>query len=243
MNVLNKGLRRRILEKGCEMNNGHFGSALSCLDCIKYLYDNVLRKDLDIFIMSKGHGEMALFSVLESIGKKPDWTIHLDLDEKNGVYATTGSLGHGLAIGLGRAFAKKLKGEDGKVYVLVGDGEMEEGSIWEALALAKRLEAYNLKVLVDYNKYQAIGSVKEIGGIDNKSLAEKLNAFGCSVVETDGHTLDGLSKLKQGSGGLDAFILSTIKGKGVRCLEENHAHVYYWKNHQEEYSSALEELK
>lgn len=240
--MINKDLRKRILEKGNEIKCGHYGSALSCVDCVKYLYDNILQAE-DIFIMSKGHAEMALFSVLESKGVKPHWTIHLDYTPEEGIHATTGSLGHGLPISLGRAFAKTIKNEPGKVYVLLGDGEMEEGSNWEALTIANSLKINNLTLLIDWNKYQAVGEVEEIGSITYETLSKRLEAFGCKVILVNGHDERELSKLKDLKPGLNAVILDTIKGKGVKVLEENHAHVYYWHEHPEEYKTSLEELK
>jgi transketolase len=240
MELLNKDLRKRILEKGFEINSAHFSSALSCLDSIKYLYDEVLKED-DIFILSKGHGEMALYAVLETKGKKPPWTPHLDYNEKLGIYATTGSLGHGLPIGLGRAFAKKISNEAGKIYVLASDGEMEEGSNWEALSLASKLKINNLNLLIDWNKYQAVGSVLEVGGIDDNSLKRRIGAFDWKVLKINGHCEKGLSKLKYLKKGLNAIILDTIKGKGVKCLEESHAHGYKWSD--KEKKESLERLK
>ena len=134
MKLLNKNLRKKIIEKGYELKNGHLGSALSCVDTIKYLYDEVIGEN-DLFILSKGHGSLALYSVLESKGKKVSWREHPEIKEEEGIYATTGSLGHGVPIGLGRAFAKKLRGDEGKVYVLIGDGEIEEGSNWESFII------------------------------------------------------------------------------------------------------------
>jgi len=242
MKILNKDLRKRILEKGCEMGQGHYASAFSCLDCIKYLYDYVLDNN-DIFILSKGHGEMAIFSVLESKGQKPTWTVHLDYNESEGIYATTGSLGHGLPIGVGRALAKKIKRESGIVYVLIGDGQMEEGSNWEALTIANKLRINNLNLLIDWNKYQATGPVKEIGDLDNKTLAKKFKAFGCTtVLKINGHDEKKLAQLKCLKKGLNAVILDTIKGKGVKLLEEECIHSYRWHRHLDEYEKALGEL-
>ena len=239
-NLINKDLRRRLLEKGYETNSGHFGTALSCLDAIKYLYDNVLREK-DIFILSKGHGEMALFTVLESKGYKPAWTVHLDLNDAEGVHATTGSLGHGLPIGLGRAYAKKIKNEEGRVYVLTGDGEMEEGSNWEALNIANKLKIDNLILLVDWNKYQAVGAVQEVGGFNEKDLERRLGAFGCNTKIIDGHSYKGLSYLKNLEKGLQGVVLDTIKGKGIKCLEKTHDHGHAWT--EEEYLKSLEGLQ
>ena len=238
--ILNKNLRRRILEKGIEIKSGHFGSSLSCLDTIKYLYDNVLKKE-DIFILSKGHGDMALFAVLESKGYNASWTSHLNLNEKDGIYATTGSLGHGLPIGLGRAYAKKIKKENGLVYVLTGDGEMQEGSNWEALIISNALKINNLTLLVDWNKYQSAGNVLEVGGFSADSLIKRLNSFECNTQKINGHDEKDLSKLKKLKRGLNAIVLDTIKGKGIKCLEESHSHGYTWT--EKEITESLEALK
>lgn len=243
MPILNKDLRKRIIEKGTEMCCTHYGSSFSCLDCIKYLYDNVLREGKDIFILSKGHGEMALFAVLESREKKPAWTIHLNCNEDEGICATTGSLGHGLPIGVGRALAKKIKGEDGIVYVLCGDGEIEEGSVYEALCLAEALHLDNLNVLIDWNKYQANDSVKKIGNIDDISLKKRLEAFGWRVIKINGHDEKELEKLKYLGRGLNAVILDTIKGCGVKFLQEGHVHGFDFAKNPEKYKEAMEELR
>jgi transketolase len=240
MKTLNIELRKKILEKGYQNNMSHYGSALSCVDAIKYLYDNVLKEE-DVFILSKGHGAMALYAVLESKGKNPDWTEHPELNEKKGIYATTGSLGHGLPIATGRAFAKKIKGEKGRVYVLTGDGEMEEGSNWEAMMIANSLKV-NLNILVDWNKYQAIGDVDETTNINGKSLEKKLSSFGFKTKIINGHTINGLKHLKELEEGCNAIILNTIKGKGISILEREHNHVYNWKN-EEEYLRDFKELK
>lgn len=240
--MLNKDLRKRILEKGAEIGCTHFPTAFSCLDTIKYLYDNILTSD-DKFILSKGHGEMALFSVLESKGYHPDWTVHLNLNEKQGIYATTGSLGHGLPLGVGRAFAKKIKNESGSIYVLTGDGEMEEGSNWEALTIADNLRLDNLVLLIDWNKYQATDSIKEVSRNDDLKLKRKLESFGCNVYLINGHDENELIKLKSLEKGLNAVILDTIKGKGISYLEKSHAHKLDPIKEYDKYKCAMEELK
>jgi transketolase len=223
--MLNKNLRRKLIIEGYCRGSVHFASSLSCLDTVKYLYDEVLKKE-DIFILSKGHGDLALNVVLEFKGYHPEWKPHLDLNEKEGIMATTGSLGHGLPIGLGRAFAKRIKGEEGNVYVLCGDGEMQEGSNWEALNIANKLKLDNLNLLIDYNKYQATGSIQDIGGFNNIDLEHRLEAFGCNVRQIDGHNYEGLSYLKELEKGLNGVILKTIKGYGVKEIEETHNHSY-----------------
>lgn len=240
MEILNKDLRKKIIEKGCEFKLGHFGAALSCVDCISYLYDNVLTIQ-DIFILSKGHGAPALYAKLEEMGKNVNWKEHPELDEKSGIYATTGSLGHGLPIAVGRAYAKRLKGDNGKVYVLLGDGEIQEGSNWEALMIASKLKV-DINVLIDWNKYSATDSIESTLCLDAKDLSRKLTAFGCNTYIINGHDEKELEKLKELGEGLNAVILDTIKGKGVRLLEQSHDHVYYWHLNPEEYKKALEDL-
>lgn len=265
--MLNKDLRRRIIEQGFKHKHGHYGSSMSCVDTIKYLYDNVMNEE-DTFIMSKGHGAPALHVVSESRGLKPRWTIHLEYDPESGVEATGGSLGNGLSIALGRAFAKKLKCENkpkyfhretdnndnyrcriglnkpGKVYCMLGDGEMQEGIIWESLNIAKRLNVDNLIPMVDWNKYQAIDSIKEVMGEDYTTLKNKLTAFGYNVTKIEGHTEKGLEKLLYLKDGLQAVVMDTIKGYGIPFLEANPTHhVLYMHEKPEVMQEALEHLK
>ena len=241
MELLNKKLRRRILEKGAEENFGHFGSAFSCLDVIQYLYSHILKKE-DIFILSKGHGSFALYAVLEQQGFKPEWKAHPSVNEEQGIYATTGSLGHGLPIAIGRAFGKKVKNELGRVFVMVGDGEMQEGSNWEGLELAKNL-GINLTILVDANKYQAVGPVAGTTYRGDESLMKKFNAFGYFTLRINGHDENALSILRYLKDGTNAIILDTIKGKGIKELEENHAHVWYGHQDNKEYKKIMKELE
>lgn len=241
MKKLNNELRKKIIEKGYENNMWGYGSAFSCLDTIKYLYDEVLKKE-DIFILSKGHGAMALYAVLEENVKNLPWKEHPELDEKNGIYATSGSLGHGLPIATGRAFAKKLKGNSGRVYVLTGDGEMQEGSNWEALMIANALNL-NLTLLVDCNKYQSIEKLRDNIKMDSKSLEKKIKSFGFNAKIINGHKISGLKKIKASKeDGCNAFILDTIKGKGISILEDGCPHSYIWKS-KEEYLKYIKELK
>lgn len=229
---------------GFKYKHGHYGSSFSCVDAVKFLYDHVLREN-DIFIMSKGHGAPALHAVLETKGYKPRWTIHLELDEEHGVMATGGSLGNGLSIALGRAYAKKyLKKDGGKVYCILGDGEMQEGMIWESLNIAKRLNVDNLIILVDWNKYQAIDSIKEVMNEDAGTLRKKLEAFGYATAIIDGHDNEDLKGILNLGDGLQAVILDTIKGFGLPFLEKNPTyHVLYLHERPEIMKEALEYLK
>ncbi len=241
--MLNKDLRIRIIKEGHKRKHGHYGSSMSALDAVKFLYDEVLTKD-DIFIMSKGHAAPALHAVLETKGVKPPWTIHLEVDEKHGIMATGGSLGQGLSIALGRAYAKKLKGVKGKVYCMIGDGELQEGMIWECFNIAKRLNVDNLVVLIDNNKYQAITSIKEIMDEDYTSIRNKLKAFGYKVTKVNGHNINSMKKICRLKKGLNAVVLDTQKGKGIPFLERNPSfHVIYMHERPEVMKEALESLK
>jgi transketolase len=225
MKKLNSELRKKIVEKGYKHNMGHYCSSFSCVDAIKYLYDEVLKED-DIFILSKGHASMALYAVLESKGKNPFWGEHPEFNEKEGIYATTGSLGHGLPIATGRSLGKKLKGDKGRIYVLTGDGEMQEGSNWEALMIANALQL-DITLLVDWNKYQSVGKVQENINIDGKSLEKKIRSFGFKTKIVNGHAIEGLKAIKKLKYGCNAVILDTIKGKGIDAFEKDpHMFIY-----------------
>ena len=237
----NQDLRKKLIENAFNKKMGHVGSALSSLDCINYLFDQVMASD-DIFILSKGHAAMALYTVLEKYGKKPDWTMHPELNEEKGIYATTGSLGHGLPIAIGRAYAKKIKGT-GKVFVLLGDCELAEGSIWEAFLLLNRLKLDNIFVFIDWNKYGGLtDSVSETVGLDGENIASKLRAFGFNTIILDGHDEKELKTINQLKDGKTIVILDTIKGKGVETLEKTHFHGYYFHQNPEEYKKALADL-
>lgn len=237
--MINKELRKKLLKHVFEKKMTHVGSALSCLDTINYLYKNVMNQD-DIFILSKGHGAIALYTVLEEHGKKPEWVMHPEIDEKNGIYATTGSLGHGLPIAIGRAYARKLAGK-GRVFVLLGDGEMAEGSVWESLILANRLKLGNLFIFVDWNKYGGLtDEVKELFDFDASTLSSRIRAFGFNVQRIDGHSEKDLSLISHVLDSKTIFLLDTVKGKGVDVLEKTHFHGYSFT--PEEYQKAIDAL-
>ncbi len=241
--MINKDIRRRIVEKGAELNFGHYCSAMSCVDIVAYLYKHVLTDD-DVFIMSKGHGIIACLPLLEK--KHPDikWHPYLDYNPKWGIEATTASLGHGLPIAVGRAFGKKILNKPGNVYVMVGDGDMQEGSNWEALNIARRLELDNLVILVDFNYYQAVSSVWDIMRSTPDDLAKKMQAFGCEIAVIDGHNNKQLMLIKELKDNISCFILKTQKGRGIKYLETNPSfHVFYFKEHPEILKQTLEDLK
>jgi transketolase len=236
-------LRRLIFRAIENGGRGHIGPALSLVEIIRVLYDDFLRHDpakpawreRDRFILSKGHGCLALYAVLADKGffdlGELDRFCHFDSflgghpeTVVPGVEACTGALGHGLSIGLGMALAARMTGRDSKVYVLMGDGEINEGSVWEAAACADKHRLSNLTAIIDYNKIQSAGSVFEIQNME--PLADKWTAFGFRVFECNGHDVDDLRQVFRDAAAYAgdrprAVICHTVKGKGIPAAENN----------------------
>lgn len=237
-----KDLRRKILATLAAGGRGHVGAALSLVEIFRVLYDDVLRFDAknpkwnerDRCILSKGHGCLALYVMLQEKGFFPEselWKFcksdgilggHPEIIVP-GVEASTGSLGHGLSIGLGFALNARYEKANHKIYVVVGDGECNEGSIWEAALCAGKHKLDNLTVIIDYNKRQSYGSTSEVQ--DLEPFADKWKAFGFAVQEIDGHDVDALrstlSSVPMESCKPSAIICHTIKGKGFVSTENN----------------------
>lgn len=236
-------LRRLIFRAIENGGRGHIGPALSLVEIIRVLYDDVLRHDpasplwreRDRFILSKGHGCLALYAVLADRGFFP--VAELDRFCRHdsflgghpetvipGVEACTGALGHGLSIGLGMALAARMSGRDSKVYVLMGDGEINEGSVWEAAACADKHRLSNLTAIIDYNKIQSAGSVFDIQSME--PLVDKWTSFGFLVFECNGHSIAELKRVFRAAetaagDGPRAIICHTVKGKGIPVAENN----------------------
>jgi len=255
-------IRKIIFKTACQANGGHIAPALSMTDLIAVLYfDDVMKYDIskpkwrnrDIFVLSKGHGALALYTVLSLAG-------YFDVEELKsfckissrlgslakmgevpGVEATTGSLGHGLSFAVGIALANKIDGLNSKTYVMLGDGECEEGSIWEGLMSAAHHKLDNLVVIIDHNKLQAMDSLDNVLSFTN--LAEKAKAFGFFVEEIDGHDYtqikNAYTTLKKGKPKL--IVANTIKGKGISFMEGNPIWHYRIPN-EEEVEIALRDL-
>ena len=221
---------------------GHLGSAFSITEILQVLYDRIIKyrpdnpkwQDRDRFILSKGQGCLSYYAILADKGFFPQkklktfCSLHSVLGGHPehaipGVEVSTGSLGHGLAVGIGMALAAKRDRKRHRVFVLIGDGESNEGSVWEAALYAAKHRLDNLVVLVDYNKMQSWGTTKEI--LDLEPLADKWQAFGFSVRETDGHHLeklyDSLKKLPYEKHKPNLLICHTVKGKGIKITENN----------------------
>ena len=236
-------IRKCIIRTAHGSQVPHVGSSLSCVDILSVLYFEHLRLDpwhgRDIFIMSKAHAAMALYSTLAVKGMiqecilsgycKNEGTLpaHLDRFSDAPVEASAGSLGHGFNIGLGMAFGLKQQAGNRQVYVLIGDGESQEGSIWEGALFAGKLGLSNFTAVMDYNNLQGYGRARDLCNID--PVREKWEAFGWHAQDIDGHDHQAIRKaLTTDSGGKPKFIVArTIKGKGVSFMEDQLIWHYY----------------
>ena len=200
----------------------HLGGSFSMIEILISLYETCLKKK-DKFILSKAHSSFPLCIYLRQKGLKPKLTTHLEIDLKNGINCTTGSLGHGLPIATGMAFAKKKTRKPGNIYVLMSDGECQEGTTWESFLIASKHKLDNLVVLIDYNKIQALSHLKDALPLDN--LAEKIRSFNWDCINVkNGHSfvsiINSLKKKKKKNKPL-AIIFNTIKGKGIKAFEND----------------------
>jgi transketolase len=236
-------LRRRIVTMIAEAGSGHPGGSLSAIDILVALYWRVLRHrptdpqwpDRDRFILSKGHAVPALYAVLAECGYFPLDELdtlrqlgsrlqgHGDCCATPGVEMSSGSLGQGLSFGTGVALAGRLDVKDYRVYIMLSDGECDEGQTWEAAMAAAHYKLDNLTVIVDRNGLQLSGFTRDIMGLE--PLPAKWAAFGWRVSEVDGHDMDkvlaAINEAKKAKGQPAAIIAHTIKGKGVSFMENN----------------------
>lgn len=257
-------LRASVIEMSHRAQTPHLASALSCIDILVSAYWGGLAvdptrpddPDRDRFILSKGHAATALYSALALRGYFPVEllaTFNTDggrLAEHPGphcvpgVEAATGSLGHGLGLALGMAFAARLQGRKSRVFALISDGECNEGSTWEAALLAPAMGLDRVAVIVDYNKWQATGRSEEVTAL--RPLREKWAAFGWNAIEVDGHDhralLQALRAVPDGSGKPLALVAHTVKGKGVSFMEDDNNWHYRVPN-AEEVRLARQELQ
>ena len=237
-------VRRDILIILNEAGSGHTGGSLSACEMVVTLYFGRMRhdpknprwEDRDRFVLSKGHAAPLLYTVLAHAGYLEPGELstlrktgsrlqgHVEMNLDIGVEASTGSLGHGLSIGNGLALAARLKGKSWRVYVLVGDGDIQEGQFWEAAMTSSHRRLDNLCLLVDNNNLQQTGRSSEIKS-SIYPIADKLRAFGWHAVEIDGHDLgqisDALDMAEAVKGKPTAIVARTIKGKGVSIFEDN----------------------
>ena len=235
-----KDIRKKIYQIAHFAGGGHMGASFSMADIISVLYfDGVLKYDAlnpmweerDKFILSKGHASYALYAALAKAGYFSEETLrhvgqvgskfggHPKMYDIPGVEASTGALGHGLSFAIGIAYANKMDMKESHTYVVLGDGECQEGSIWEGALSAPTLELGNLTVVVDYNKLQAMDDLENI--VRMKPFAAKWKAFGWNVLEIDGHNYAEIKNalLTRKANMPTVVIAHTIKGKGVSFME------------------------
>jgi transketolase len=235
--------RRQIVEMITAAKSGHPGGSLSAVEILVTLFFDKLRHDpknpgwadRDRFIISKGHAAPVLYSVFAQCGYTPDEELknlrklgsiyqgHPDMRFIPALEASTGSLGQGLSIGAGMALGARLDGRPTRVYVVLGDGEIQEGQIWEAAMFCSFHKVDNVVAIVDYNRIQLDGFVKDI--MDLEPLADKWKAFGWHVIEVDGHSIPALQaaweEAEKTKGTPTCVIAHTVKGKGVSFMENN----------------------
>lgn len=235
-------IRKHILRMITRAGSGHPGGSLSAADIVTTLYFHELRLDprqpdwpeRDRFILSKGHAAPVLYAALAERGFFPAEELdtlrqlgsrlqgHPDLRKLPGVEMSTGSLGQGLAVGNGMALAARLDGRDCRVYVLLGDGEMEEGMVWEAAMASAHYRLDNLVALLDHNRLQIDGPTAEV--MSPEPVAEKWQAFGWHVLQVDGHDfsqiITALTQAKSFKGRPTMIVCETVKGRGVSFMED-----------------------
>jgi len=259
-----RGIRGKLVEMSHAAGTPHLGSSLSCVDILVAAYWGVLRIDSqnpddperDRFILSKGHAATTLYATLAERGFFPRAV--LDTFTKSGsvlaehpgprcvpgIEAATGSLGHGLSLGIGMALAARIQKRNYRVIVVMSDGECNEGSVWEAAQFAPAQKLDQLAVVIDYNKWQATGRSNEIMSLD--PLRQKWEAFGWNSFDVDGHDRKALIEILQrtsdGSGKPLAIVAHTTKGKGISFMEDDNNWHYRIPN-AEEVLKAKRELK
>ena len=254
--------RERTLKIIEDAKAGHTGGDLSCIDILNVLYNGILNispdriddPNRDRYIQSKGHAAEALYAVLVEEGYMPEeWVAHVGgylspttgHPTRNipGVEQSTGALGHGLPIAVGTALAGKLDNRSYRVFTLMGDGELAEGSIWEASMAASNFKLDNLVAIIDRNDLQISGSTEDVMALE--PLADKFSAFGFAVREVDGNDVDALKSLFEQvpfeAGKPSMVIAHTVKGKGVSYME-NQAKWHHGVPTQEQLDQAMQEL-
>jgi len=257
-------LRQIVLRMAFAGSTVHIGGAFSIVEILAVLYRSHLNlgngqpesPGRDYLILSKGHGVMAQYACMHELGWLTDedidnyfgdGTILKGLSDAHvpGLEVSSGSLGHGLSVGVGIALANKIKGTEQRCFAIVGDGEINEGSIWEASLFASHFQLSNLLIIVDANGYQAMGTTQEVMNL--RQIADKFRAFGFECREIDGHDERALDQTFKELLGLSssrpkAIIAHTVKGKGVSFMENNNAW-HYSRLNTEIYAQAKAELE
>tara|TARA_B100000767_G_scaffold158028_1_gene148476 strand:- start:2772 stop:3542 length:771 start_codon:yes stop_codon:yes gene_type:complete len=247
-----KNIRVNILKKTYEANSSHIGSCYSIVEILYVLYFLKFKKK-DTFILSKGHAALALYctlfekkilskALLDSYGKNNSTLMAHVSHKVKGVEFSTGSLGHGLPYAVGKALGEKINKSKSKIYVLISDGELNEGTTWESLLFASFHKLDNLFIIIDYNKIQSLDFLKNVLKIE--PLRQKLTSFNCNVSQINGHNINQITKsLKSKNNNKPNIIIAdTIKGKGVKFME-NTVLWHYKSPNKEQLRDAMKDLK
>ncbi len=237
-NNISKNIRKNILKLSFKAKSSHIGSSLSIVEILVALYFKILRSK-DKFILSKGHAGLALYCTLyekkiislkslNSYGDNGTILMNHVSSKVKGVNFSTGSLGHGLPVSVGKALKLKSDNNKGEIYTIISDGELNEGTTWESLMFASHHKLDNLKIIIDYNKIQSMDFVHKV--IKIEPLKSKLKSFGCEVIEIDGHSAKKIIKVlnTKKKNKPKIIIAHTIKGKGVSFMENNN--LWHYKN-------------
>ena len=259
-------VRIDILEEVYNAKSGHIGGAFSIADILTVLYFNEMNidakspdsPDRDRLVLSKGHASAALYAVLAEKGyidkeelkafRNIDSNLqgHPDMNKVPGVDMTTGSLGQGLSVANGMALSSKLDSRGYRVYCILGDGELQEGQVWEAAMTAEKYQLDNLCVIIDANELQLTDTTMNVKGINQNDIEQKFRAFGFQTVVIDGHNIESIIRAltiaEMTKGKPTAIICKTIKGKGVSFME-NQIDWHGKTPNDEEYKIAMKELK
>lgn len=253
------GYRRRILDLSQNVTAMHIAPAFSCLEMVDAIYEGLMRRDeagrfRDAFVLSKGHGCLTQYVILEAhgtlapaeldtyctpasrLGGHPDHGVP-------GIEAATGSLGHGLGMALGMAYAERLKRTGGRIFAVLGDGELHEGSVWEAFMMAPNLGLDNLIAFADVNDFHGLGRISD-SHPNLYPIETKLAAFGWEVAVVNGHDAEAVVEAVQGRRGGRPFFLvgRTVKGRGVSYMEQ--VPIWHYRSpNPDEYRRAVDELR
>lgn len=251
-------IRRHIVDMAVRAGGGHVAPSLSCVEILVALYYSVLSvspknprwENRDRFILSKGHAALALYAVLARRAFFPlSWLNTYGLvggklggmsePTVPGVETSTGALGHGLSVGAGMAWAARMEGRSCRVFVLLGDGELQEGSVWEAAAFAGHHQLSNLVAIIDRNRLQALDETERVTCLE--PLGARWRSFGWQVAEVDGHNIDAITQRLMIQAGPKVIIAHTVKGKGISYME-NEAIWHFRVPKGEELEQARREL-
>ena len=214
-------LRQETFLNFIETGEAHLGGSFSIIEILVFMYNYYLKEN-DKFILSKAHASIPMCILLRKLGYRNKISTHLEIDEKNGIHCTTGSLGHGLPISVGMAISRKKQKIRSRIFTLLSDGECQEGTTWESLLIISKHNLDNLILIIDYNKIQALTSLDE--GLPLSNLKKKIQSFNINCINVkDGHSFTQINNafLKLKKNRPNCIILNTLKGKGIKRFEND----------------------